>query len=205
MNQETWTKHILRRSDLTLRITHLTRRTDDLRAIEVLYKILDTKTIKGSDSTGFIRGKRCAVCFQELPLYSLAENILFEDEHPCCDQSLNEHLKFRYEGFGLRFNKGTMFSKGARPVIYGTKEELDQLPEDIQWRCVQMNLNNSSEIIDWSHEREWRFPNDFKFEYSEVEVVLGCNKSYKEFIEHYAGNPILNEINGIIVLDSALK
>ncbi len=209
MNEDAWVKHILRRNDLALRITHLTRRTKNLSALEVLYKILDEKCIKASGYEGYIRRGKMAVCFQELPLHSLAETALLELEaygsHPLTDQSASNIVMPRYEAYGLRFNRGTMYARGARPVIYGTNEELDQIPDGQQFRCVQMKLESTLNIIDWSHEREWRYPGNFTFEYSDVEVILANKESYKEFVKHYRGNPLLDEINGIIVLDSSLR
>ncbi|MCD8361912.1 MAG: hypothetical protein LUC98_02925 [Lachnospiraceae bacterium] len=195
MNQDEWVKHIVRQSDFTLRLTHLTRRTDNMRAIDVLFQILDEKCLRASDKSGFIRKNNRAVCLQEHSLYSLAENILFEDEK----------ATLKYEAFGLRFNKGVLFQKGARPAIYGTEEELDQIPENLQWRCIRMDISDSNKIVDWSHEREWRYNGDLMFEYSDIEVILGCGKSYREFIERYKESTLLSDINGIIVLDSLLK
>lgn len=79
MNEEQWIAHISRRSDFASRITHLTRRTDDKSAFEVLCKILDEKTIIGSGAEGYIRNNCKAVCFQDVPLYAMAENIRYEE------------------------------------------------------------------------------------------------------------------------------
>lgn len=204
MKQEEWIEHISYRSDFTSRITHLTRRTADKSAFEVLCDILDSKIIFGSDYDGYIRHGNKAVCFQDIPLYSLAENIRYE-EKKSYSHTQNEKVKFRYEAFGLRFNKGQLFAKGGRPVIYGTNEELDRLPESEQWRCVQIDLTNSESIVDWSHEREWRIHGDLKFDYSEIEVIVGCKKSYKEFINRYSQTGLLSEINGVIVLNSQFR
>ena len=205
INEEHWIEHICRRSDFTSRITHLTRRTNDKSAFEVLCKILDEKTILGSGSGGYIRQNKKAVCFQDVPLYSLAENVKYEDEYSSKNCTETEKINFRYEAFGLRFNKGLMFQKGARPVIYGSKNELDNLPKTEQWRCVQLDLSDSNNIIDWTHEREWRIEGDFNFEYNEIEVIVGCKKYYQKFIDYYSGKQLLNEINGIIVLNSLFR
>ena len=153
----------------------------------MLCKILDEKTILASSTDGYIRQKQKAVCFQDVPLYSLAENIKYEDEYSAKNIIDTDKIKFRYEAFGLRFNKGLMFQKGARPVIYGSKCELDILPKTVQWRCVQLDLNDSNNIIDWTHEREWRIEGDLKFEYKDIEVIVGCREYYQKFIDYYRG------------------
>lgn len=162
MNQDNWSKHIERRSDLSTRITHLTRRVPGKTALEVLFDILDSKTLKGS--TGYIVGNEKVVCFQEVPLFSLAENIKYEEEIRCGERP-------RYEAFGLRFNKGAMFGKGARPVVYGPSYELRKIFEkENYWRIVDMDLSKADNITDWTHEREWRVKGDLKFQYKEIEV-----------------------------------
>ncbi len=205
MNEKQWIEHIIRRSDITSRVTHLTRRVEDKSGIEVLYKILEDKKLLASDIGGYVRCGAKAVCFQDVPLYSLAENIKYESEIANERYKNSNKIKYRYEAFGLRFNKAALYSKGARPVIYGTSDELDRIPDSEQWRCVRMEFNTPNVIIDWSHEREWRIQGDFDFEYNEVEIIIGCKDSYKKFIQHYKDSSILEEINGIVVLDSMFK
>lgn len=204
MNQQQWINHISCRSDFTSRVTHLTRRTDDKNAFEVLCNILDEKTIHASDVSGYIRNGNKAVCFQDVPLHSLTENVRYEEEYGISHAQSNK-AKFRYEAFGLRFNKGNLFVKGGRPVIYGTDEELDGMPENEQWRCVKIDIRNPENIIDWTHEREWRIKGNLHFEYSEIEVVVGCEKYYKELVKRYSNSSFLREINGIIVLNSQYR
>ena len=205
MNEEQWIDHISRRSDFASRITHLTKRTDDKSAFEVLCKILDEKIILGSGAEGYIRKNCKAVCFQDVPLYAMAENIRYEEECSNEKQSYQNKADFRYEAFGIRFNKGHMFQKGARPVIYGKREELDEIPQSEQWRCVQLDLKDSTQIVDWTHEREWRIEGDLQFEYDEIEIIVGCSEYYKKFIEHYSNTQLLREINGIVVLNTLFK
>ncbi len=204
MNEDYWRGHIIKRSDLTSRLCHLTRSTLEKSALEVLYDILDTKTLKGSTSEGFIIGDDKAVCFQDIPLYSIAENIQYEDEMARSNKS-----KIHYECIGLRFNKALLFiNKGARPVIYGPKDELKGFINEKEfWRIVNLDYTDSDAIIDWTHEREWRVKGDVQFEYEDIEIVLGTASSYKAFIRHYQyKNPqLLAEIQGIVVLDSLLK
>lgn len=66
---------------MSMYLTHLTRPPGDGRtSIEIILKILSEQTIIGSSTdSGFIVGSNRAVCFQELPLYSLVENVYHEE------------------------------------------------------------------------------------------------------------------------------
>ena len=62
-------------------------------------------------------------------------------------------------------------------------------------------------FIDWSHEREWRKPDDFKFRIDWTGVVLETKENYREFIEKSTveeNTGILENICGIVVLDALL-
>ena len=79
------------------------------------------------------------------------------------------------------------------------------MPENEQWRCVKIDIRSPENIIDWAHEREWRLKGDLHFEYNEIDVIVGCEKYYKELIGRYSNSNFLSEINGIIVLNSQCR
>ena len=214
MNKKDWAEHIKNRPDCSEYITHLTRRTENKRNIEVLYDIIDSRRVLGSTRSGYVTGGPAA-CFQDVPLEAMANNIVFEE-----DKNFQERIdfgkkidwqydledippKYRYEAFGIRVHKIDAYKKGARPVIYGDKDcFINVLLPDEYWRLVDMNLTDENKLIDWSHEREWRIKGDYLFELDEIEVVVGCEKSKQEFIAHYRsmGVDIEKEIRKIIVL-----
>lgn len=197
MDDEKWRKRITNRNDLVARITHLTKAKGDKTAFDNLWKILTDKKIIGSGKTGFIVGDKTACCFQEVPLDAIAENLLYEDI---------EGKKTRYSAFGIRVHKGDVYRVGGRPVIYGNTEELKSiLPSDQYWRIVNMNLTDSNNLIDWSHEREWRVPGDFELDYNRIEIIVESQEYYKKFVKKCIDEEkteILKEINGIITLNS---
>ena len=86
-----------------------------ISSIKMLVKILQDKKLIGSTTEStFIVGDKSAVCFQESPIYSLAQNIYYE-------QKLFKKGKLkqrRYVGVGLMFNKTYIYKKGGRHVIY---------------------------------------------------------------------------------------
>ena len=203
MDFSTWRQHIERKTDFATRVTHLTRGKDGRTAFQNLMKILSEKRIIGSTTnSGYNVGNRKAVCFQDVPLLSLAENIAYEKE------ITPDGGVLRYEPYGLRFNKGRLFKQGARPVIYGPTQEMkSKLPPEEYWRIVNMDFINNDNLIDWTHEREWRIPGDLEFEYKDVEVIIYSPDDYREMIEMCMINKpeLLKQINGIICLKSILN
>jgi hypothetical protein len=78
----------------------------------------------------------------------------------------------KISSFAITFPKAAMFSLGARPVIYGLSGDYDLpsgvgggprlmdvavLPLHEQYRYVTYNPSGSRRV-DWTHEREWRWP-----------------------------------------------
>lgn len=204
---EDWWKRISRRSDMTRAVTHLTKEAKidgkDLSALEVLVKILKEKKLKGSTTkSGFIVGNMKAVCFQETPLYSLSENIIYEEEL----EENSKNPKVRYRPFGLSFDKQYIYEKGGRPVIYDkTNEAKEYLTREQYWRIVSYDLSDDDKIIDWTHEREWRVPGDLKFNLGQVSVVVKDYDDYQELKKMCKKEKInLDDVSSIIVLQDIL-
>lgn len=199
MNYSEWQQRITRRSDMTTGLVHLTKRTTKESALEILVKILKDKKLKAGN--GFVCGKNKVVCFQDVPLRSISENIFYE-------QQVRSETKcsVRYEPCGLRFSKVNVYEAGGRPVVYeltGTAKKLFE--EGEHWRIVCLNLSDLDNIIDWTHEREWRIKGDFSFEWEDVEVLLSQEYSLNKFIEVCEENGIpdvLTRIKGITTLKS---
>ena len=202
LTEKEWRERISRRSDFTCGLVHLTKPNEDLgmNGFEVLMKILEEKTLRGSNK-GFICGSDNVVCFQDVPLQSISENIHYE-------QKLRKEKATtkRYSAFGLRFAKEVIFKAGGRPVIYEKMIEAKRfLPKSEYWRIVSFDLSDKNNIIDWTHEREWRIKGDFHFEWNQVEVLLSKETSFNKFYNYCKDHDLedmLNEINGIIKLKS---
>lgn len=167
-----------------------------MTAVDVLLKIIDDKTIMGSDTAkGFIVGSRRAVCFQDAPLLGLAQNIAFEKE-----VSPKMGRDPSYEGCGVSFSKVYAFGKGARPVLYElTDIGKAILPPEEHWRIVRLDLGNKDALIDWTHEREWRCPDEFAFHLSACAVVVGDSAQYRELMEKIEP-AVLKALSGVTVL-----
>lgn len=202
MEQKAWRERISYRSDLVARVTHLTGRNakDDDGAFQMLWQILSDKKLIASGQEGYIIGDKKAVCFQEVPLTAMAENLLFEERLG---------TEKRYLAFGIRVNKGWFYKQGGRPAIYGEKEQLKRaLPANLHWRIVSIDLDDPNGIVDWMHEREWRITDDFSFEWSDIEILVKDHNYYRKLVKQCidAGKiDLLKSIHGIITLDSVIS
>lgn len=134
-------------------------------------KILATWSIRNNMKT--IYGNRPAICFTEMPLAAFLET-----------SKKREELGQAISTYGLSFLKSELFNMGARPVIYGLSAEnlnisltvknerlIDQnvLPILEQYRYVTYNPSSVNKI-DWTHEREWRYPYQKSIELFENEL-----------------------------------
>ncbi|MEK4451268.1 hypothetical protein [Paenibacillus sp. FSL L8-0506] len=111
INFKDWHNRIASRSDLTGRLTHLTRplateKTSgksfeeiNLMAIDTLIKILSEKKLVGSSKDGYVVGDNAAVCFQDAPLYAIVQNV----EHERTRRASRPGERLRYCGVGLSF------------------------------------------------------------------------------------------------------
>ncbi len=198
-NLEEWESRLSERSDLSTSITHLTRQGSSKNLLEKLFEILAEKKLIGSTTkSGFIVGDTPAVCFQDAPLHSIGQNIWFEQKF----RKSNPSSKVRYLGAGFVFKKNYAYKKGARPVIYEqTSKAKELLPPEEWWRIVNFNLSNDESIIDWTHEREWRCPNVFKFALSEVTLLLTNKNLYRKFMQECESRELNlhHKIRGIVL------
>lgn len=196
-----WRERVWARSDMSSHVTHLTRgrKEEDKSPLDVLFEILKDKKIKGSTTSGYISGSDPAVCFQDAPLSGIAQNIRHEVIN-------REKLggKERYTATGLMFYKPFVFVRGGRPVIYETKEFAKIIPPDERWRMVTLDLSSKDNVVDWTHEREWRMKGDFKFNYENALIILESTDTYKEFIQQVE-NDVLKQIKGVVNLSAVIS
>ena len=203
-NLHYWKRRLAERTDLSSYVTHLTRESDSQDLTEVLLSILNDGLIRGSDpQTSFLHGERRAVCFQDAPLSAICQNVRFEDTY----REENEILKVRYRAAGFMFDKRYVYSKGGRPVVYDNPEEAKKFMEaDQWWRIVKLDLSDNDHMIDWTHEREWRAPDDFEFELKMATVLVPNRTIYKHLIQECASElpDALSKLGGIVVMDRIL-
>lgn len=134
----------------------------------------------------------------------MAENIYFEKDL----LESGESSRIRYSTIGLLFEKPLIYQAGGRPVIYDkTSEAKRYLPEDQWWRIVNFDLSNNENFIDWTHEREWRVPDDFTFNLEDITIVVGNlnGKGFSTLMKKLEENIDINKIKGIIPLSQILS
>jgi hypothetical protein len=200
-----WRKRHIERSDLTTELVHLTRSVNSKSAIDVLYEILQTGKVNGSiTSSGFIVGNTPAVCLQDAPLNAVGQNCWFEQTY----RKVNSAATKRYDPTGLIFSKTYIYSKGGRPVIYDrTSDAKGYLPKDQLWRIVNFDLSDKNNIVDWTHEREWRIPNELEFEPTDVVLLFANNSDLRSFIDlcDKSGNQYYRLVRGMSTMESILN
>jgi len=154
-----------------------------LRRIIRNCQIISTWSYRKGQRT--IYGEYPAVCFTEMPISEFVKT------------SIDRQAKGqKISNYGLIFNKEELFKNGARPVIYGTsvtaaaedKGNSKVLSPPIfdkkeLYRYVAFKLDRLPYPIDWTHEREWRWPN-YNYQYHPIDSVLWsdeeCSDELKE-------------------------
>lgn len=106
----------------------------------------------------------------------------------CPWSSLLAHTK-RYSSYGIGFTKKFIFNKHGAPALYMRanifekyrKHEEHRAEEKEMWTFVtpfspeygnEYTRRLLKKVVDYTHEREWRVPEDLKFEYTDVEFII---------------------------------
>ncbi|MEX8193601.1 hypothetical protein [Comamonas guangdongensis] len=201
---DTWRKRVAERTDISSQVVHLTRAAEGKKISEVLFDIVNGKKLKGSSTkSGFICGSRTAVCFQDAPLVSICQNVFYEQKY----KKANPESKDRYRAVGIAFTKPFVYKKGGRPVIYDkTSEAKKYIQKSEWWRIVNYDLTDPTAFVDWTHEREWRVPDDMEFSLEEATLLFVNSGIYREFEKICKKNRsnCLDEVKGIVVMDNLL-
>ncbi len=129
-----------------------------------LVSILKDKTIRAGSLPWT---KIPAVCFTECPWPSLIKHA--ED----------------YSPYGIGFTKPHVFAAGGGPAYYVRSDHYKKQDWDKHvhafvtpfWPAYRPSHLKSDDFlkgktIDYSHEREWRVPHDFSFEYSSIKFIV---------------------------------
>jgi hypothetical protein len=124
-------------SDMSDYVIHFTRGDTDQAALDRLLTIIDDGHLRASSEN--IRGGHACICFSEAPLAAFAQDFI-------------ARTRGRYSPFGLMFPKQLVYPAGARPVIYQSDAEYDDLKDVTKWR----HMRYEPPEIDFTWEREWR-------------------------------------------------
>lgn len=98
------------------------------------------------------------ICFTESPEY------------------FSEWDQSRYQPFGFKFVKRFIYSQGGKPVIYGTCEDFNELPDSLRWRFAPHDLDpvktKTPYGLDYTWEREWRLRTDALDLLEAVQIIV---------------------------------
>lgn len=155
----------VRRPDFSDGLVHLTRERKEyeeatepfdrpkvkrkIAAFDVLKEILVEGKINGSGNDGYVKGHRKVVCFSEVPLSAV--------QHFA---SPPDAVNARYRYYGISVSKKALFNAGGRPVIYLPDRDATWIPAEEKWRHVRFDYGK----VDFTHEREWRIPDELKLQ-----------------------------------------
>ena len=144
-------------------VAHFTKGAGD-GALENVTKILNGRKIIAGNMPWTTNR---AVCFTECPWSSLLA-----------------HTK-QYSSFGIGFTKEHVFAAGGGPAYYVRADHWEKqhwadhvktfvTPFWPSYRPKKEGWNKplNGKTIDYTHEREWRVPHDFSFDFSSVQFVL---------------------------------
>lgn len=156
-----WLRIRRERLDLTDYIVHLTKtkylpeQKVVLSGRDMLLRILDDGHVKAtfaplpnryspSHPQPTVRGPNPAVCLTEQPLWALLKSL--------------KCFAGRYTGYGIAYHKVPLYWRGARPVIYGNKNTLAALPDEMKHLFVTYEPTSDPDLhpVDFTWEREWR-------------------------------------------------
>ena len=134
------------RRDIADTLVHLSGDRNGVSARDALLSILSNLQINGSGKEGFVKGTRTAACFTEVPFEVIPDVIKHRrgGNRP-------------YGPFGIMVSKADAWEQGARPVLYLPDEEGNWIPQEERWRQVRFE----PPTVDFTHEREWRSPDNF--------------------------------------------
>jgi hypothetical protein len=128
-------------------------------AFDALTRILEEQLVRGGDR--LTRDRRPVVSFTECLPSEIAGLIKWR----------KALIRWSFEPYGLCIGKETLRRLGASPVIYGTNEIYQELPEDCRFRFQLRKTGRG----DWSAEKEWRLPGDLalnRFRKEEILVIV---------------------------------
>ena len=146
---------------------HFTKADTYEDALGVLLTMVGGGSIVGGN--GMIRGGYRCICFTEAPLPAVATDLVKGGSFT------------RYAPFGLMFEKQWVYGQGARPVIYQSDAEFNQLPEEMRWRHVRYEPT-AIPPVDFTWEREWRLHQDELLFSPSDTVLVVPSREREEFV-----------------------
>lgn len=220
--------HPRNRDDVSRFLVHLSRDYDSIPAIENLVSILKLRKIEARNPhclvapilkkmqfTDMLQRKFNTICLTETPLHQVSKLI---QEVP--------GRRIKLKPFGIVFRRDKLLSRGASPAIYINTDATqlrDYLLEEFRrtfsstssYRELKQDNLYPREIIryyalvnimgkgyDFSWEREWRFPGDLYFKYTEIVAIIAERREeFFEICENMLSAKQMKDIRRICVIE----
>jgi len=189
INQNNMAKEKYNRPDYSVFLVHFTKDGEfcnkeqdktiigykNMTAKERLLSILKDKKISASRMPWT---NTQGVCFTECPWSSLIA-------HAQC-----------YSPYGIGFKKSYIFSQKGAPIFYLRSNLFERMKKEMEskqsatvkemWTFISpfspkygtdytkqfIKVDGKRMIVDYTHEREWRCPKDFSYQYSDIEFII---------------------------------
>lgn len=141
------------------------------------------KKIIESDAVIDVNGRGC-ICLTESPITLLIDMF----------KIFNKYYNPMYAQYGIAIKKDYLFNLGARPVIYGAKDEVNEIGESLKWRFEEYIPN----VKDFSWLREWRIKeNEIKLDKDNCFIITKTKTELDEIL--FNDNQIIDvEFDGCV-------
>ncbi len=205
-----------KKGDFSYLLVHLTRRSTNFSAKDVLFNILNEGALKAykpwciwikdlqKPENASLQQYFKVVCFTETPLEQIGALL-----EPL------EGRRYQPEPYGLVFRKSYITTNGGNHVFYTIKEIAKPLGELYERQKTDIDPNVCRLLAlttlcekgnDWHWEREWRIVGDLKFDFSDIYCGLCPEQDIPFFRDNFKQVPFINPYWGIKkILDELVK
>ncbi len=142
-------------------------------AFATLEHILSTGVLRGEGK--MIRGGTPVVSFTECNPCEILESVSYR----------NALGRWNYEPYGIAIRRSRLLEFGAQPVIYGDKNDFDQLNPVLKPFFQYKGQKTKTRRTDWMIEKEWRIIGDIDLESirENVKVIVPLRKEAERLQE----------------------
>jgi len=185
-------KKALLRPDLSPVLVHFTQdpkleNENNIQPFDVLLEILKTGKLLASEAPQVkFYNQEGASCFYDVP-FQIWDKLIDTSPKPI-------------RGYGISVWKVIFWHLGGRPAIYTENPTHFEWPPSERFRLIKTDLCRQPQPLDWTHEREWRFPGDFNIYHSIPEDLWLKYKSSWECQFNYWWWPCVEKIKDAQVI-----
>ncbi len=107
--------------------------------------------------------------------------------------------RWNFEPYGIAIKRTTLVALGAKPVIYGSREEYSELSEsDKPYFQFEGSRKSADKSANWRAENEWRLVGDLDLDSITGELLLiTFSKKEAEYIKKRQKHPVVSFEDGL--------